>query len=113
MNVGEQYVILAILIIAALSVAFVLLGVQLRGTARDKLIGYMLEHTPDTVSSLESNERILRWTNRSKSLTVIYQENVLKDITYKYRDFQHDLVLVGKLKQTKDFDDMLIKVLCH
>ena len=111
-GIGEQHLFISILVLAALSVSFVLLGIQFSGEARDKLIEYMLEHTPDTVTRLDSNERVLRWTNRTKSLTVVYEENVLQDLTYKYRDFSQDLVLTGTLKTTRDFDDLLIKVLC-
>jgi len=111
-SISEQNVLIVVLILSALGVAFVLLGIQLKGEARDKLVVYMLEHSPDTVTRLSSNERVLRWTYLSKSLTVTYRENVLTDITYKYRDLSQDLVLTGKLTTTRDFDDMHVRVLC-
>jgi len=110
-DVSEQHLFVMIMVLVVVAVVVVLAGIQHKGDQRDRLISYMLEHCPDSVTRLGTNERVLRWTKGEKSLTVVYKENVLQDILYKYKDFEHDLTLSGGFKVTRDFDEQLLRVL--
>lgn len=103
---GSEYIFILIASLLALGVSVVLLGVQRRGEMKDRLIEYMLEYGPNSVDLLDSNERVLRWTQGPRSLTVTYDQNAIQDITYRYFNFDRDFVLTGKVTTLIEFDEI-------